>query len=135
VLLARQHELLLLPLDAAAKSAGEARVLGTSEPTPALPRSSELSADGRYLVLGTALGIALLDRKQGSTRLIAAPGGAAAVTDLAISPSASALAVVQDGKLFIGAARQAALAPAPAPASTPAPAPREPPPAPPGTPP
>ncbi|MFI5307508.1 MAG: hypothetical protein ACHQ53_09160 [Polyangiales bacterium] len=143
VLLARQHELLLLALDAAGKSVVEARVLGTSEPTPALPRSSELSADGRYLVLGTALGIALLDRKQGTTRLIAAPGGAAAVTDLAVSPSANAIAVVQDGKLFIGVARQAALAPAhasapapaPAPASTPTPAPRELPPAPPGTPP
>jgi hypothetical protein len=137
VLFARQHELLLLPLDASGKAQGEARVLGASEPTPTLPRSSELSADGRYLVLGTALGIALLDRKQGSTRLIAAPGGAAAITDLAVSPSAGALAVVQDGKLFIGVARQSALAPAPAsaPASAPAPAvPREPPPAPPGTP-
>jgi hypothetical protein len=135
VLLARGAELLLLPLDAAAAARGEARVLAPTDAVPGLSQSGELTADGRYHALITPLGLAIQDRKQGSTRLIAPPDGAGAITELALSPSGSILAVVQGAKVLIGTAREQKPATAGQPAqSAPSPKsatpPREPPPAP-----
>ncbi len=112
VLIAHADTLLLLPLDASANAHGPARVLGPDDTLPALNQSAELTADGRYLALLTSVGIAIHDRKQGSTKLIAVPAGTGTVSDIALSPSGKLLAVVRGGRLLLGVPR-APQAPAP----------------------
>jgi hypothetical protein len=146
VLIARAESLWLLALDGAGAAVGEARALLPSDALPPLLRSGELTADGRFHALLTSLGIAIQDRKAGTTRLLAAPEGEGVISELALSPSGRTLAVLRGGKLLIGTPRDAPIAvpsttPPAAPTTAPTPPhappiaapPREPPPAPPGT--
>jgi hypothetical protein len=138
VLLARGAQLWLLALDQSAHAAAPAQLLAAGAALPALGYSGEVSSDGRLHALITPLGIALLERASGRARLIALPeGSSAAPSELALSPSGKAIAIVRGGKLYVATASALsppAAMPAPAPAQTPPAVPkspvREPPPAP-----
>jgi len=112
VLLAREQTLFLLPLaNDGTRSAADApvQVLDAGAVLPNLSQPSLLTPDGRYLALVTPLGIAVYDRKLGSTRLFAAGESATPegppITDVALSPSARNLAFVRGAQLFFGIPR------------------------------
>jgi hypothetical protein len=137
VLLARGAELWLLALDDAAQAGAPAKRIEPAAPLPAETYSGEVSADGRLHALLTPLGIAVLERATGSVRLIALPDPPGTTpSDVALSPSGKALAIVRDGKLFVAVAGEGAAAAQPVPAAptvaapAPAPAPFAPAPAP-----
>ena len=121
VLLARGAELWLLALDASAQAAAPARQLAAEDALPALGYSGEVTSDGRVHALITPLGIALLERASGRARLIALPDESSVLpSDLALSPSGKAIAIVRNGRLFVAT-------PAPAPTAVPPPPPAAPP--------
>jgi hypothetical protein len=134
--------LLLLALDDAAHASAPATELAPGAAPPKTTHASEWTPDGRFLALTTSLGIALHDRSNGRTRLIAPPGEARAITDVALSPSGQAVAVVLGGRVLVGVPLPSTpTAPPPpsptqpSPPSAPVPAPTPPtPPAPAGTP-
>src|SRR5262249_23823060 len=103
VLLAHGPLLSLLPLDAGGKAAAAAAPLRDSDALPPQTNSGELTADGRYHALVTTLGLAIRDRKAGgATRLFALPAGSPSVTDIALSPSATRVALLRGGQLLVG---------------------------------
>jgi hypothetical protein len=104
--------LLLLPLDASGNASEPARVLGPGDAPPALAHSGALTANGRYLAQLTPLGIAILDRAQAKTRVLALPDGAGTISDIALSPSGKKLALLRGRQVLIGEPREAAPAPA-----------------------
>jgi hypothetical protein len=105
VLLARGPQLWLLPLDASAHATAPAQLLAPTAALPSLGYSGEVSSDGRLHALITPLGIAVLERASGRVRLVALPeGSTAAPTDLALSPSGKAIAIVRGGRLFVATA-------------------------------
>ena len=111
VLLQREQALFLLALDAAGNAGEPARMLGPGDAPPALAHSGALTANGRYLAQLTPLGIAILDRTQGKTRVLAAPDGAGTISDVALSPSGRKLALLRGRQVLIGEPRAAARRP------------------------
>jgi hypothetical protein len=123
VLLVREQTLLLLALDTSANASEPARVLGLGDAMPALAHSGALTANGHYLAQVTPLGIAIFDRAQAKTRVLAAPDGAGTITDIALSPSGRKIALLRGRQVLIGEPRAGAVVPAPAtPTNAPAPA-------------
>jgi hypothetical protein len=113
VLLLREQALFLLELDAAGNAAEPARLLGPGDAAPALAHSGALTANGRYLAQVTPLGVAILDRTQGKTRVLAAPDGNGTISDVALSPSGRKLALLRGRQVLIGEPREAPATPAP----------------------
>jgi len=114
VLLAREQTLFLLPVATDGTrnaAAAPVQALDANAVLPNLLQPSMLTPDGRYLALITPLGIAVHDRRLGSTRLFAAGESATPegppITDVALSPSARNLAFVRGGQLFFGIPRGA----------------------------
>jgi hypothetical protein len=106
VVLERGQALWLLALDASARAAQPAVELAAGAAIGGLPpHSSELSPDGRYHAIATPLGVAVHDRKLGSTRLVALPADSASASDVAVSPSGRVIAVVRAGRVLVGVPR------------------------------
>jgi hypothetical protein len=130
VLLVRDHALWLLPMAADGTPADtQAEVLAADAQLAPLPQSAELTPDGHHQAVLTPLGIAIVDRPSGSTRLIAlpqtGPPDPSSITDVALSPSAGRVAFLRGAQVFIGtpgpAAELLAGEHAPAPPDPPAP--------------
>ncbi len=103
VLHGADSRLLLVPLDAQARAAGEVRELGQSERPPGPLGAGASTSDGRFLALATPAGIALVQRFPQPRSWLLRPEGwsAAGARDLAVSPSGNRIALVQAGRIFI----------------------------------
>jgi hypothetical protein len=72
-LFARGRQLVALPFDALGQVTEPAREIPGSETLPALSTPGPLDQSGRYLALAVSEGVALIDRAQGSARLVRTP--------------------------------------------------------------
>jgi hypothetical protein len=102
VLIARDQVLYLIALDATGNALSQARQLSPRDRLPAITYSGEITPDGRYHVWLTPVGPAIHDRHKDTTRFLTYPSAAGAMTDIAISPSGTNLALVQGNQLSIG---------------------------------
>ena len=103
VLYGADGRLLVVPLDEQARLAGEVRRLGQSERPPGPLEAGASAADGRFLVLGTPAGIAVVQRfpKQKAWLLRSESLSAGDTRELAVSPSGNRIALVRNGRIHI----------------------------------
>jgi hypothetical protein len=102
-LFAQGKHLWLLPLDTQGNAAGQAREIKPGESVAPLNTPGALDSSARYMALATSEGVALIDRARDSARLIRAPASCAggSVTDAVLSPSATKLAMLCAGRLYV----------------------------------
>lgn len=100
-LLAREGELVLVPLDVAGAPVGQAHVLAADEPAPAPIAPGHATSDASAWAFATPMGLVLHRRGQPAT--LVAPAGFDRVDggtfDVAVSPSATRLAWIVRGRL------------------------------------
>jgi hypothetical protein len=102
-LFALGKHLWLLPLDAQGNAAGQARELKPGERVAPLLSPGALDPSARFMALATSEGVALIDRVRDSARLIRTPASCAGgtVTDAVLSPSATKVAMLCAGRLYV----------------------------------
>jgi hypothetical protein len=120
IILARRSQLYLLRLDANLQASGPAGAVGPADALRPRLRGA-LDQSGRKLALVNELGVVVVDRAAGSATRLPLPEGVAAsgVSDVALSPSGSRLALVHAGRVYIAMPPKPA-APAPTTPATPA---------------
>ncbi|HET8940115.1 MAG TPA: hypothetical protein VFN67_42025 [Polyangiales bacterium] len=93
----------LLPLNAEGAASGAAREIKPGEAVPPLLTPGALDPSARYMALATSEGVALIDRTRDSARLIRTPASCAGgtVSDAVLSPSASKLAMLCSGRIYV----------------------------------
>jgi hypothetical protein len=102
-LFAHGKHLWLLPLNAEGGAAGPAREIKPGEAVPPLLTPGALDPSARYMALATSEGVALIDRTRDSARLIRTPASCAGgtVSDAVVSPSATKVAMLCAGRLYV----------------------------------
>ena len=102
-LFAHGKHLWLLPLSSDGSAAGPARELQPDDKVPPLLTPGALDPSARYMALATSEGVALIDRARDSARLIRTPASCAGgtVSDAVVSPSATKVAMLCAGRIYV----------------------------------
>jgi len=102
-LFAHGKHLWLLPLNAEGGAAGPAREIKPGETVAPLLTPGALDPSARYMALATSEGVALIDRTRDSARLIRTPASCAGgtVSDAVVSPSATKVAMLCAGRIYV----------------------------------